>query len=133
MSNYVLYSMDDRLKKLNDIKIENMVWLIYIGIIALSWYANTKEKEYLLYDNQTSKKEYQNLLIIIFTILLVIYYHFAKSSYEDVQNLTQFDSEKKKTLTKFSFIGSFLILISGIIFLGLAIADDDIDIELAFN
>lgn len=125
--------MDDRLKKLNEIETENIVWLIYIGIIVLSWYANSKEKEYLLYDNQTSKKEYQNLLIIIFTILLIIYYRFAKSSYEDVQSLTEFDSEKKKTLTKFSFIGSLLILISGVIFLGLAIADDDIDIELAFN
>lgn len=125
--------MDDRLKKLNDIKIENKVWLVYIGIIILSWYANSKEKDYLLYNDQNSKKEYQNLLIIIFTILLIIYYHFAKSSYEDIQNLTKFDSEKKKTLTMFSFIGSVLILISGIIFLGLAIADDDIDIELAFN
>ena len=125
--------MDDRLKKLNDIKIENKVWLVYIGIIILSWYANSKEKDYLLYNDQNSKKEYQNLLIIIFTILLIIYYHFAKSSYEDIQNLTEFDSEKKKTLTMFSFIGSVFILISGIIFLGLAIADDDIDIELAFN
>lgn len=125
--------MDDRLKKLNDIKVENIVWIVYIGIIVLSWYANSKEKNYLLYNDQNSKNEYQNLLIIIFSILLIIYYHFAKSSYEDVQNLTEFDSEKKKTLTMFSFIGSVLILISGVIFLGLAIADDEIDIELAFN
>lgn len=125
--------MNDKLKKLNDIEVENIVWLIYIGIIVLSWYANTKEKEYLLYDNQASKKEYQNLLIIIFTILLIIYYHFAKSSYNDLINLNDFDSEKKKTLTWFSFIGSVLILISGIIFLGIALVDDDIDIELAFN
>lgn len=125
--------MDDRLEKLNDIRTENMVWLIYIGIIILSYYANSKEKKYLLYNDQKAKKEYQNLLIIIFSILLVIYYHFAKDSYEDVQKLNNFDSNKKKTLTKFLFVASLLILISGIIFLGLAITDDDIDIELAFN
>ena len=125
--------MNDRLEKLNDIKIENMVWLVYIGIIILSYYANSKEKKYLLYNDQKEKKEYQDLLIIIFSILLVIYYHFAKDSYEDVQKLNNFDSNKKKTLTKSSFVASLLILISGIIFLGLAIADDDIDIELAFN
>lgn len=125
--------MSDRLEKLNDIRTENMVWLVYIGIIILSYYANSKEKRYLLYNDQKAKQEYQNLLIIIFSILLVIYYHFAKDSYEDVKNLNNFDSKKKKTLTKFLFLGSFLILISGIIFLGLAIADDDIDIELAFN
>lgn len=125
--------MSDRLEKLNDIRTENIVWLVYIGIIILSYYANSKEKRYLLYNDQKAKQEYQNLLIIIFSILLVIYYHFAKDSYEDVKNLNNFDSKKKKALTKFLFLGSFLILISGIIFLGLAIADDDIDIELAFN
>ena len=93
--------MNDRLEKLNDIKIENMVWLVYIGIIILSYYANSKEKKYLLYNDQKEKKEYQDLLIIIFSILLVIYYHFAKDSYEDVQKLNNFDSNKKKTLTKF--------------------------------
>lgn len=94
--------MDDRLKKLNDIKIENIVWIIYIGIIILSYYANTKEKKYLLYNDQISKKEYQNLLIIIFSILVAIYYYFVKNSYEEVKNLTKLDSEKKKILTELS-------------------------------
>ena len=125
--------MDDKLKKLKEIKVENVIWIIYIGIIILSWYANSKEKKYLLYDDLLSRKEYQNLLVIIFTILLVIYYYFVKSSYNDMINLTAFDSIKKQMLTKFSFLGSFLILISGTIFLILAILDDEIDIELAFN
>lgn len=125
--------MNDKLKRLEDIKIENIVWIIYIGIIILSWYANSKEKKYLLYKDLLSKKEYQNLLILIFTILVIIYFYFAKSGYEDILNLTSYDSPKKQMLTKFAFIGSFLILVSGIIYLVLAILDDEIDIELAFN
>lgn len=125
--------MNDKLKRLEDIKIENIVWIIYIGIIILSWYANSKEKKYLLYDDLLSKKEYQNLLILIFTILVIIYFYFAKSGYEDILNLTSYDSPKKQMLTKFAFIGSFLILVSGIIYLILAILDDEIEIELAFN
>lgn len=125
--------MNDKLKRLEDIKIENIVWIIYIGIIILSWYANSKEKKYLLYDDLLSKKEYQNLLILIFTILVIIYFYFAKSGYEDILNLTSYDSPKKQMLTKFAFIGSFLILVSGIIYLVLAILDDEIEIELAFN
>lgn len=123
----------DRMDKLEDIKIENFVWIIYIGIIFLSWYANSKEKKYLLYNDLLSKKEYQNLLILIFTILVIIYFYFAKSGYEDILNLTSYDSPKKQMLTKFAFIGSFLILVSGIIYLVLAILDDEIEIELAFN
>lgn len=125
--------MNDKLKRLEDIKIENIVWIIYIGIIILSWYANSKEKKYLLYKDLLSKKEYQNLLILIFTILVIIYFYFAKSGYEDILNLTSYDSPKKQMLTKFAFIGSFLILVSGIIYLILAIIDDEIEIELAFN
>ena len=125
--------MNDKLKRLEDIKIENIVWIIYIGIIILSWYANSKEKKYLLYNDLLSKKEYQNLLILIFTILVIIYFYFAKSGYEDILYLTSYDSPKKQMLTKFAFIGSFLILVSGIIYLVLAILDDEIEIELAFN
>ena len=30
--------------KIVSLKIENFIWVIYIGIIILSWYANSKEK-----------------------------------------------------------------------------------------
>ncbi|MCI5677613.1 MAG: hypothetical protein SOT41_04765 [Candidatus Faecisoma sp.] len=126
-------SYEDRLDKLKDIKTENYIWLIYIGIIILSFYANSKEKEYILYNDFKSKKEYQNLLITIFSILLVIYYYFAKNGYDDLINLDENETDKKKFLTFLSFIGSALILISGIIFLGIAIVDDNIDVEIAFN
>ena len=120
-------------KVLNDIKIENLVWVIYIGIIILSYYANYKEKNYILYNDEKSKKEYQNLMIIIFSILLIIYFYFTKDSYTDLKDLNVYDSVKKKNLYYASFIGSLLILISGIIFLMIAIFDDDIDTEIAFN
>ena len=41
------------------------------------------------------KKEYQNIMILIFTILVITYYHFTKDSYEDLENLNENDSEKK--------------------------------------
>lgn len=122
--------MKDRLK---DIKIENFVWLVYIFIIILSYYANYKEKNFILYNDEKSKREYQNLLILIFSILLIIYFYFAYSSYEDIKELKYYDTTKKKNLTYASFIGSFLILISGIIFWIIAILDEEIDVELAFN
>ena len=122
--------MKDRLK---DIKIENFVWLVYIFIIILSYYANYKEKNFILYNDEKSKREYQNLLVLIFSILLIIYFYFAYSSYEDIKELKNYDTTKKKNLTYASFIGSFLILISGIIFWIIAILDEEIDVELAFN
>ena len=125
--------MNDKLNRLEDIKIENFVWIIYIGIIILSWYANSKETKFILYNDEKAKKEYQNLMILIFTILVIIYSYFTKDSYDDLMNLNESDTEKKKILHLASFIGSFLVLISGFIFLGIVIVDDEIDTEIAFN
>lgn len=125
--------MNDKLDKLEDIKEENLIWIIYIIIIILSYYANSKEKKYLLYNDEEARREYQSLLILIFSILVIIYYHFTKGSYEDVLKLNSSDSNKKVMLTKASFIGSLLVLISGIIFLTISINDENIDVELAFN
>ena len=41
--------------------------------------------------------------------------------------------EKKKRLVTLSMIASFLILISGFIFLYIAYEDNDLSVELAFN
>lgn len=125
--------MNDRLDRLEDIKIENFIWVIYIGIIILSWYANSKEKKFILYNDEKSRQEYQRLLILIFSILLFVYYYFTKDSYGDLKKLNYYDTDKKKILTYASFIGSLLILISGVIFLIIAITDDNIDTEIAFN
>lgn len=125
--------MNEKIERLKDIKTENQIWVIYIGIILLSWYANSKEKKYILYKDEKSKKEYQNLMILIFSILVIAYYYFAKDSLKDYKKLTPFDSKKKKNLTTASLIASIFILVSGLMLLGIAITDEDIDIEIAFN
>lgn len=125
--------MNNKLDRLNDIKIENTVWIIYIIIIALSYYANEKEKQFILFNDENSKKQYQNLLILIFSVLIFIYYYFVKDSYNDWKDLSIYENKKSYILHYASFIGSLLIFVSGIIFLLIAILDEDIDVELAFN
>ncbi len=122
--------MEDRLREIDE---ENVIWIIYLGIIALSYYANYKEVKYLMTNNQKEKEEYRTLMIIIFTILVIVYFHFAKDSYDSINKLVDTDTEKKKTLTYASFIASLLVLISGILFLTIIILDEDIDVEIAFN
>lgn len=130
---YILCSMKDKLDRLEDIRIENYIWIVYLVIIGISYYANYKEKRYILYDDDVSKREYQNLLILIFSILVVVYFYFVWDSYKDVVDLDYMDSFKKVALTYASFVGSLLVFVSGVIFLVIAILDEEIDIELAFN
>ena len=125
--------MKDNLDRLKEIKDENIVWIIYIGIIILSYYANSKEVKYILYNDEKSRKKYRDTMILIFTILVIIYYYFTKQTYINIKKLNSRDSEKKITLTYASFIGTLLVLISGIIFLSIVILDENIEVEIAFN
>ncbi len=125
--------MEDYLDRLKEIEEENIVWLIYLGIIALSYYANYKEVKYILTKSTKDKEEYRKIMLIIFIILVIIYYHFTVSSYNSIKSLKETDTEKKKTLTYAAFIASLLVLISGIIFLIIIIKDEDIEVEIAFN
>ena len=121
--------IEDRLK---EIKIENFIWLIYLGIIGLSYYSNYLEKDYFINNNIRSKEKYREILIIIFSVLLIVYIYFFYDSYSSLKDIEKYSKEKQKKIL-LSSLGSFLILVSGIIFLYLAYVDNDLDVELAFN
>ena len=120
-------------EKLKDIEVENFIWIIYLLIIFLSYYSNSLEKEYYLNNDLESKEKYRKILIFIFTVLVIIYMYFLKDAYDGVKDLKPNDSTKKKALITLSFLASLLIVISGFIFLYIAIEDEDLNVELAFN
>ena len=120
-------------ENLKELKIEEFIWIVYIGIIALSFYSNSLERKYFIYNDLESKEKYRQTLIVIFSILIIVYLYFLKSAYDDMQNLKPYDTPEKKNLVYLSFIGSLLIAISGFIFLYIAIKDKSIDVEIAFN
>lgn len=124
---------DELIKKLKELKIEDFIWLIYIGIIILSWYSNNLERKYFIYNDLISKNKYREIIILIFTILIFVYLYFLKDAYDSVKELKESDGDEKKRLIFLSFIASLLIAISGFIFLYIAIRDEDLNVELAFN
>lgn len=125
--------MNDLEEKLKQLKIEDFIWLIYIFIIFLSWYSNGLEKKYFVFKDNNAKEKYQTIMKFIFLILIFVYLYFFNDSFSDYINLKNTDSEKKKRLVTLSMIASFLILISGFIFLYIAYEDNDLSVELAFN
>lgn len=124
---------DELVKKLKQLKIEDFIWLLYIGIIFLSWYSNSLERKYYVFNDLKSKEDYRNIMKVIFLILVLVYLYFLRDSYNDFKNLKPNDTEEKKNLVTLSFIASLLIAISGFIFLYIAFEDEDLNVELAFN
>lgn len=126
-------SVEERKELLKKIKAENIVWIIYFALIALCLYGNKIEKHYVIYQDSYSKNKYRQITIFIFIVAIAVYLYFFCDSYQDVIHLKETDPQKKKDLNKLSFLGSTLILLSGIIFLYIAIVDTDLDVEVAFN
>ena len=122
--------LNDKLKQLT---IEDFIWVVYIGIIILSFYSNSLERKYFISKNSIDKDKYQRIMILIFSILIIVYLYFLKSSFDDVRNLKPDDSYKKKKLVYLSFLASLFIAISGFIYLYIAFVDEDLDVEIAFN
>lgn len=123
-------NINERLKQIN---IEDFIWIIYLGIIALSFYSNNLEKKYFLNNDLVSKEKYKRIIILIFSILIIVYLYFLKDSIDSIKSLKETDSQETKNLAYLSFLASLLISISGFLYLYIAYKDENIDIELAFN
>lgn len=117
--------------RLNDIKIENYIFIIYyIIIITISLYANKVETEYLITDNKEIREKYRKLLFVIFGTAFLVYLYYTISNYDDY---IEDNNPNSKRLNGLTFLASFLVLISGIIYLYVIYEDKDVNIELAFN
>ena len=63
----------------------------------------------------------------------MVYLYFFKGNFKVINELSVFDSYKKKKFNELNFIASALIVIAGVIFLYIAIYDENLDTEIAFN
>lgn len=124
---------DEISKRLEEIRTEDFIWIIYVAIIFLSWISNHIERKYFLNNDLKAREDYRKIMAIIFITIIVVYIYFLKDSIEDLMELKPSDSNEKKFLTFLSFIGSLLVTISGFIYLYIIINDQDINVELAFN
>ncbi len=122
--------INERIKQLN---IEDFIWIIYIGIIGLSFLSNHYERYYFLFGNNEAKNKYRKITITIFSILIVVYLYFLKDAVDSLKNISFNTDKKTSKLTYLSFIASLLIAISGFIYLYIAFADEDLNVEIAFN
>ena len=73
--------------KISQLNVEDFIWIIYLLIIIMSYYANYLERNYYLTNNKYNRDRYRKVMIIIFSILIVVYVYFLKNSVEDLNNL----------------------------------------------
>lgn len=121
---------NETFKRIKEIEFEDMVFVIFIVIIIMSYIANDFEKKFFLYRDEGSKKNYYYLQIIIFLIIIVINIYYVLASLKEVSNLSWNDSYKKQKYAYLDLVASISALITTSIILYIAITDKDIEAEI---
>ena len=65
-------------EKLQQLKNEDLIWIIYIFISISAIFSNKYEKESLVFKSKESYKKYKTINVCIFTIALFIYLYFLE-------------------------------------------------------
>lgn len=124
--------MDSELKKrINEINTENVVFLIFIILIIMSYVANSFEKKYFLYSDNSYKKIYYYIQVVIFFVVVSVNLYYVYISYLEVANLSRCSSYKKIKYAYLDYYASIFALIAGLILLYVAIDDVDIETEIS--
>ena len=118
-------------KRIKSLKYENIIWGIYIVIIALNFISNGYEKEYYLTKDIRYRKIYKNINIFAIGITILIYAYTEINSYLNYMNKS--NNKEKDKFKEYSLIASTLILFGGLILLYNAIFDDTIEDEIALE
>lgn len=118
-------------ERIKDTRIEDFIFIIYYLIITLSLYSNKIERDYLYTGNDYDRTRYRILLYIIFGIAFLVYLYYTLDSYKALKEVS-YDDENRK-LYELSFLASFLVFISGCIYLYIISNDEEDRVELAFN
>lgn len=125
--------MNNNQEILQEIETENFIWIIYLFIIGFSFVANSFEKDYYINNNLESKDKYRMINIFIFSVALLVYLYFFRGNYRVVNELGIFATKEKRQFNELNLIASALIVIAGAILLYIAIFDENLDTEIAFN
>ena len=112
-------------ERIKDTRIEDFIFIIYYLIITLSLYSNKIERDYLYTGNDYDRTRYRILLYIIFGIAFLVYLYYTIDSYKTLKEVS-YDDENRK-LYELSFLASFLVLISGCIYLYIISNDEEIE------
>ena len=114
--------------KLQRIKEENLIWVVYFFIIIAALLSNAYETYFLKTKDYRQQKIFKTLNITIFCVAFFIYLYFVVISYQNIQELKETSTKKEVLSAHIQLIASLLFLVAGGISIWAEINKDDFDI-----
>ncbi len=101
--------------KLQRLKTEDFIWVVYIFIAIAAIVSNHFEKDYILTKNLKNQKKFKVINITIFCIAFFIYLYFVLLNYENISDLKRQATKKEVITAQAGLIAALLFLVGGII------------------
>ncbi len=118
-------------KKLQRIRNENFIWIIYFFIAAFAILANQYESDFIATKNIYAYKKEKIIHITIFIVVFFIYLYFVLLFTEDLNNMEKNFNNPNYRNTFLQLIAALLFLIGGTIYLYQEIVANDLE-EIGF-
>lgn len=118
-------------ERIEEIDKENIILVIFVGIIILAYIANLIEKRYFRYGNDSDRRDYYYVQSSIFIIVVILNIYYVYNSYMVVSNLSPDISEESKRYAYLDFVASVIALVAGLILLYIAITDTNLESEIS--
>ena len=117
---------------LNEIRVEDYIWIIYIFLSIFAIISNHYEREYEIKHQKSDKQTFKKINTTIFIIVFIIYIYFVAINYKHIKKLDRNSSLKQILLANAGFIAAILFLIAGLISLFISFFDTEEDVFLDF-
>lgn len=118
-------SMDS--ETLNEVRIEDYIWIVYIFLAVFALISNYYEKEYLKKHTKKDENIFRTINTEIFIVTFIIYLYFAYINFKHIKRLDPHSSPKQIFLANAGLIAALLFLIGGAISLYISIIGEDED------
>lgn len=117
--------------KLNRLKNEDFIWIIYFFVAIAALYSNSEERKYYMSKSIDAKRKVKTVNITILTIAFFIYLYFVLLSTDDLKDFKNNLDNPKYAEAMARLIASILFLIGGAIYVVLEIVSNEPD-EVGF-
>ena len=123
--------MDNILKNLKELEIEDLIWIITLFTASFAIVSNKLERDYLFTCDSTKQKKFKTINITLLSIAFFIYLYFVLLAYSRIKMNNPNTSFKQMRIREANFIAAILVLLATLIYLVTSIlSDDNTDIDL---
>ena len=107
--------MDDFFRKLNLLKQEDFIWLIYFFIITFAIISNKFERNYVITNNQNNLNKSKKINTTILVVAFFIYLYFVIVTIDNFDLLKRNSNQKNVRVAFERLIANILFLVAGAI------------------